>query len=308
MNLHLHRPKTGRVWFALVVLVGAALAGIWMATALRKAHQPVRKGKSVDTWIAEMYSNQNDVTARYELAEMGAPAIPYLIREVRRDGGPLGPFYRRFWLRMPSAIQRLLPAPPDYLERRSVAADTLGKFGPAASNAVPSLIGCLQVPECQPLRLGAAVTLGNIGAPARAAIPALTLALKDQDFNVRMEAAMALARIGQDYSQATPQLEVLLRDAVPGVRLRAALALWRLEPSDSTASNRIAHVLLEDPDPSLRSWAAFLIGELGPTAAVLAPALRGALRDPDSRVQQNANSSLKRLKAPVEINQENRKN
>ncbi len=307
MNLHLHPSKTGRVGFALGVLAVGALAGIWMAAAFRKAHEPVHKGKSIGTWIAEMYSKPNDVTARDELTEMGAPAIPYLIREVRRDGGLVGPWYGRCWLRMPSGIQRLLPAPPNYLERRSAAADTLGKFGAAASNAVPALIGCLQVPGYQPLRFSAAVTLGRIGAPARAAIPALMQALKDQDFNVRMEAAMALAKIGRDYSQATPQLEALLRDAVAGVRLRAALALWRLQPKETTASNRVAQVLLEDPDPALRSWAAFLLGDLGPTAAAFSPALREALRDPDSRVQQNANSSLQKLRVSVQLNQENRK-
>ena len=210
-------------------------------------------------------------------------------------------------MRLPSGVQRRLPAPPDYLQRRSVAADALGKFGPAASNAVPALIGCLRVPGCQPLRFSAAVTLGGIGAAAKAAVPALTETLKDQDFNVRMEAAMALAKIGADYSQATPQLEALLHDTAPGVRLRAALALWRLQPGAPAASNRIARILLADPDPWLRAWAAVLIGDLGPSSAVFSPALRAALRDPDSRVQRNANSSLKRLNASVDANQENRR-
>ena len=99
MNPHLHRPKAGSVWFALVVLAGAAGGAIWMAMALRQAREPVHQGKSVGVWIAQMYSNPNDLTAGFALVDMGAPAIPYLIREVRRDGGPLGPFYRRFWVR-----------------------------------------------------------------------------------------------------------------------------------------------------------------------------------------------------------------
>ena len=115
MNLHLRRSKTSKIWFALLVLAGGAVVGFWLATVFRKAHEPVHKGKSVGTWIAEMYSNANDMTARDELVSLGTPAIPYLIREARRDGGTLGPFYRRFWLRMPSGIQRHLPAPPDYL-------------------------------------------------------------------------------------------------------------------------------------------------------------------------------------------------
>ena len=116
-----------------------------------------------------------------------------------------------------------------------------------------------------------------------------------------MEAALALAKIGSGYSQAAPQLEGLLQDRVSGVRLRAALALWRLQPNESTASNRVAQFLLKDPDWSVRSWASFLIGDLGPAAEVLAPALHDALDDPDSRVQQNAKFSLKKLKVPVEM-------
>jgi HEAT repeat protein len=166
----------------------------------------------------------------------------------------------------------------------------------------------LQTTGYQPLRFSAAVTLGNIGSPARAAIPALAQALGDQDFNIRMEAALALAKIGPDYSQAAPQLERLLRDSSSGVRLRAALALWRLHPADTAASNRVAHFLLEDPDLGLRSWAAFLIGDLGPAAAAFSPALRDALRDPDSHVQQNANYSLKKLNPPIPVEIENRKN
>jgi HEAT repeat protein len=148
------------------------------------------------------------------------------------------------------------------------------------------------------LRFSAAVTLGSIGPSASNGVPALVQALKDQDFNVRMEAAVALAKIGSGYSQATPQLEALLQDRVAGVRLRAALALWRLQPNEATESNRVAQFLLKDPDASIRGWTAFLIGDLGPAAGLLSPALKEALGDPDSRVQQDATFSLKKLSSP----------
>jgi hypothetical protein len=71
-----------------------------------------------------------------------------------------------------------------------------------------------------------------------------------------------------------------------------------LQPNEATASNRVAQFLLKDPDTSVRGWAASLIGDLGPAAQVLSPALRDALGDPEYRVQQDAMSSLKRLNTP----------
>jgi hypothetical protein len=251
-----------------------------------------------------MYANPNDATARFELVGIGKPAIPYLIREARRDGGIPGRFYGWLWPKLPLGMQKHLCALPNYPARRTAAAETLNGFGPAASNAVPALVGCLQTKGYQPLRFSAAVTLGSIGPSARNGVPALVQALNDQDFNVRMEAALALAKIGSGYSRATPQLEGLLNDRVSGVRLRAALALWRLQPNEATASNRVAQFLLKDPNSSIRFWASFLIGDLGPAARELAPALKEALGDPDSQVQRNATFSLKKLNTPVEMNQE----
>src|SRR5262249_33664906 len=159
----------------------------------------------------------NDATARYELIEMGNSAIPYLIREARNDGGVPGRFYGWLWPKLPAGLQKHLPVLLDYPARRAAAADALNGFGPAASNAVPAMVGCLRSKGYQPLRFSAAVTLGSIGPSASDGVPALVQALQDQDFNVRMEAAFALAKIGSGYSQATPQPEELLNDRVSNV-------------------------------------------------------------------------------------------
>ncbi len=296
MNLLRRRAKARSPLFALcLVLLGVSVALVWRV-ASSDSHQPLYKGKTVGQWMAQMHANPYDATAHYELIGMGEPAIPYLMREVRTDGGKMAQLYRWIWQRIPGAMQGHLPAPVDYLARRAAAANVLRGFGPAASNAVPALIDCLQHKEYQPLRFSAAGTLGSIRSASPDVVRALVQALSDEDFNVRMQAAIALARIGSGYSGAIPQLEAMLRSERPGEQLRSALALWRLQPTDAAASNRVAHFLLEAGDPSARAWAAILLGELGPAAGIFAPALQPALQDPDPVVRQNATSSLQSLK------------
>ena len=77
---------------------------------------------------------------------------------------------------------------PDLLEplkqggliERKRAAVILGRFGPAAAEAVPSLIHAL-ADESHFVRKVAVMALGKIGPAAKAAIPALT-AIQDEEF------------------------------------------------------------------------------------------------------------------------------
>jgi len=70
----------------------------------------------------------------------------------------------------------------------------LGEIGPAAKNAVPTLIGFLKNQEGM-IRVHAAESLGNIGSEAQEAIPALKDASKDNKAMVRLAAAEALQKI-----------------------------------------------------------------------------------------------------------------
>jgi HEAT repeat protein len=70
----------------------------------------------------------------------------------------------------------------------------LGRMGPEASEAVPTLLELLQDASIQNRRL-AAWTLGNIGQGAVEAIPALLVALRDSNDGVRKMACEALEKI-----------------------------------------------------------------------------------------------------------------
>jgi HEAT repeat protein len=68
----------------------------------------------------------------------------------------------------------------------------LGDMGPAAREAVPTLLEMLKGPTVQGRKL-AAMTLGSIGLPET--VPALQQALEDSNEVVRKLAAGALAKI-----------------------------------------------------------------------------------------------------------------
>jgi HEAT repeat protein len=77
----------------------------------------------------------------------------------------------------------------------------LGRMGPEAREAVPTLLELLQDESVQNRKL-AAWTLGSIGQVAVEAIPALLVAVRDTDEGVRKFAREALENIRSSGKQA----------------------------------------------------------------------------------------------------------
>ena len=221
------------------------------------AREPVYQGKSVSAWIAELYADK-DLTAHFALVEMGDPAVPYLVRELKRDN---------------------IPA------HRGNVAYVLNDIGPRAWPAVPWLIPSLSRPAYQPEQFSAVTALGSIGLAASNAVPFLVQTLSAEDFNVRMQAALALAKIGLSTPNAVAQLTTLLDEPRPRVSAAAALALWRLQPGDPAAFDRVKELVLSNPEKDVRSSVAFDLGDLGAAAKVFTPMLKYAIKDSDTRVQ-----------------------
>ena len=101
----------------------------------------------------------------------------------------------------------------------------LGKLGPAAAEAVPTLITLLRESPKGELRRRAAQALGRIGPASKPAVPALIQALQKDSLQVAQCAAEALGRIG-DPAAAAP-----IRAALKAGRLdprTATLAIWRI--------------------------------------------------------------------------------
>jgi HEAT repeat protein len=94
---------------------------------------------------------------------------------------------------------RRLRSPDDV--KRIHAGLLLGRMGPGATAAVPTLLELLQDASVQNRKL-AAWTLGSIGQGAEEAIPALLVAVQDTNEGVRKMAREALEQIGPSGRQA----------------------------------------------------------------------------------------------------------
>ena len=211
------------------------------------------------------------------LARIGAPAVPILTESLTARDEAFRPF----------------------------AADALGRIGPPAKAAVPSLIWALsdeaQRDAFDPLRYKAVVALGRIGPEARPAIPALERLFADnmlgewEPFHELVQAldrlgsppvdpllamflgekspyaATELAGLGPRAGAAVPRLRAALADPRIQVRVDAAVALAWIAPPAPESLPVLIDALKNHPDEATAVPAA--LGHLGPFASAAIPAL-----------------------------------
>jgi hypothetical protein len=113
---------------------------------------------------------------------------------------------------------------------RAAPAWDLLYLGPAAKDAVPSLIAALK-DDGLFIRLDAAAAFGHIGPEAAPAVPALIQALTNQHRGVRFNSAYSLGFLGPLAKDAVPAFKVALNDSEPEVRTKASEALQKIDPA-----------------------------------------------------------------------------
>jgi lysophospholipase L1-like esterase len=109
----------------------------------------------------------------------------------------------------------------------------------------------------------------------------LVTRLTHEDARVRRAAALALARLRDP--RANEALLRALADPEEGVRWEAARALASIGVNESDVP--AIGAALASPDPFIRGFAAWIIGELGTRARVSLPALVTAQNDPDPGIR-----------------------
>ena len=159
---------------------------------------------------------------------------------------------------VPALVRGLDDSDP---QARSLAANVLGRIGPAARDARPALLRVATADPADFVREQAARTLGEIGRDDPAAADDLVRMLEAGDAAERVAAARAVAFVGDGAARAVPGLT------------RA----------------------LGDPDAKLREEAAEALGGIGAPAKPAVPALLDLLRDPDPKVRNEADEALRKI-------------
>ena len=168
-------------------------------------------------------------------------------------------------VRRPEALEAILGS--DMLQK-----PTLERLSPLLSHRSPEV------------RAEAAWTIGQLGPGARGCTPALAERLADGDERVRRIAAIALGRLATDNRDgARGALLRALFDPVQAVRWEAARALAS-QHFDPAQAGALAEAL-GSPDEFVRGFAAWFLGEMGPSARTALPALVAAQNDTDAGVR-----------------------
>lgn len=211
-------------------------------------------------------------------------------------------------------------------EEQLWALDGLAAMGPAAKEAVPAIIRCLEENPDLTVRLRAVSTLGRIGEPVEQVTRALLeagasplpeirynaclalerlpdpsvsmlfrAALRDERPWIRLQAAKALAARGGQDSATTGTLTELLREDDIELQCDAALTLGKLG-AGSTGAVTLMRGMLHHESPKARRIAAHSLGLIGPNAVAASPDLRACLGHKDRDVRRDAISALAGIK------------
>lgn len=187
-----------------------------------------------------------------------------------------------------------------YLPARLAAVAALGRFGDRAKAAIPTLIDALQESD-SPLGSPhefAVVTLKAIGPET---LPALTEAFGRKEPRTRIGALKVFAGLGAAARPAIPEVVKRLSDGDPLVRLEAVNALWAVERNPGrTIPAALEHLRTTEADPlkrgRVRAKAIYILGEVGPDARAAVPELLVILRDdPESSIRTYAAQALGKM-------------
>jgi hypothetical protein len=109
------------------------------------------------------------------------------------------------------------------------AARSLGSVGPAAAEAVPSLLRGLETGTPQ-VKSATIQALGDIHAESKTVIPVLANYLNSTEIGVRPAAILAIGHFGDEAKAFAPQFIGLLQDSNREIRVTASIALGYITP------------------------------------------------------------------------------
>jgi hypothetical protein len=193
----------------------------------------------LSSWVAQL-DTSNGREARNAIRNIGLPALPHLVHEVRFDG--------QIKVRTAAAIAALGPSALPALVRlchdpsadvRFVAVYAIASLAPCLAQeklkaSIPTLLEALRDADPQ-VRYGALLAASRIRGCHAELIPGLVAMLPEQInpseqdvvYFVR-KSSQILAAFGTPARSALPRLECLLADAEGILAIDLAMAIWRI--------------------------------------------------------------------------------
>lgn len=276
------RRRLAVLSFGLVVVLAV---GAFFAL---RGREPSFEGKSLSAWLADLGSDDEEqrALAREAVREIGAPALPHLLRSVAAFDSTW--IKLRLWL----ARKGLIKANFDKEQEAMRAAfEALTALGPEAASALPEFAKMLPRQT-----FVAGMMIANVGPvhgthPAVKSIPVLMQRLGTGDVDERDAVMGALSAIASD---AVPSLVKALSEPNEVVRERAVLCLGEIALKPSICVPALAKTL-SDKKASVRQSAAGALGRFGEGAKLAAPHLLDLLKDEEPQVRISAAVALKRI-------------
>jgi len=202
--------------------------------------------------LAERLRNRWDWSVLQALVAIGAPAaVPLAELAVAADEAYRG---ESFWALAELGEEAASAA--SLLHERLVSSDdanlrhhlitALGRIGPGASVAVPTLLALLEPPLDDDVAGAAAESVAQIAGATPEVLAALRAVILDEETRSRPRAIAALAHLGPAAASLTPLLLDLLEDGEDATRLEAAGALGAMGEASPRVLDALAAMLEHD--------------------------------------------------------------
>jgi hypothetical protein len=209
-----------------LMVTGGSLVGMVACLFLSKPREPRYLNRPLSAWLGDL-SNPNYETqrvARVAIQDMGAAAVPFLTNSLAQRNALSIRIYRKDILprKLVSYMKRYAKWQTPMMESRN-AAIALQTIGPAATNAIPSLMAAIQDPSYT-VAQSAVVALGSMGSNA---VPALMERLPVAPPNEQQWLLQAAGFLGTNAAPLAPILLQLSRSTNGSVGTFARFAIER---------------------------------------------------------------------------------
>lgn len=289
-----HNAVRKWVKFALAVVVVAVSA--LLGWEIFRFREPVYQGRPLSFWLKDDPPWREPVEGHPKIADeavrhLGTNAIPTLLRMLRAKDSALK--VELLHLAQRQHFIKITDTPADQLNY--TAAKAFEVLGAEAQSAVPALVEIANQKISQDSQLNAIDAMGSIGPAAKEAVPSLLCWATNADVGVRWRAICALSDIHADPKRVVPVLANALRDPDPLIQFGAACALPYFGPGAKIAVPALVD-FIDNPHTRAydRQCAANAIRLIDPKTAVekVVPSMLRWARDEDPEQRQCAISAL----------------